>query len=96
MYLKDDLKGIVSVENGRYSELLDRFNESEEFVNARHQFEIEYAKVLGVFLLQHVASLKPDDIVVLDLVPYRVWAVVSAKARIIASAINQGLELKNK
>lgn len=96
MYLKGNLNNLVGIENSKYWDLLVKFDGSEEFINERHQFEIDYAKALGIFLLQNVASLKPDDIAVLDLVPYRVWARVSAKARIIASAINQGLEIKNK
>lgn len=80
-----------------YHKLLEKGNaESSELHSAelaRRNARNNYSTEISDYIIQNIGELTMKDVALLDYVPPRVWANVTAKARFIAQAIYQGIEL---
>lgn len=64
-----------------------QLNPCEATDRARRTHENEYATEISDLIINNVDTLKPQECAVLDLIPYTVWAKMTAKSRIIAQSV---------
>ena len=80
-----------------YHELVEKgsveTSELYKVESARRTARNNYSTEISDYIIQNIGELTMKDVALLDYVPPRVWANVTAKARLVAQAIYQGIEL---
>lgn len=81
----------------KYHQLLEEkttdSSELLEIETKRRNVRNKYSTEISDYIIQNISSLRTKDVAILDFVPPRVWANVTAKARLVAQAIYQGIDL---
>lgn len=74
----------------------DYYFHSEKSPHFRKDIEHTYATKISNLLIQNVDILTPECCFLLDLIPYRVWANMTAKSRLTAQMIVNNLEMTHR
>lgn len=96
----DKLKRLIENHNDQYQQFNDLVhsikNDNEKNSNdlkiatqQRWQFIHNYASFLNDFLWKHMQELTPEDLSVLDFVPYVVWNKMYEKSHIVVETIQK-------
>ena len=91
----DKLKRLIENHNEQYQQFNDLVhsikngNDLKIATQQRWQFIHDYANFLHGFLWDHMQELTPDDLSLLDLVPYIVWNKMTEKSHIVVETIQK-------
>lgn len=95
LQMYDKLKQLIENHNEQYQKFNDLVhstkndNDLKIATQQRWQFIHDYANFLHGFLWDHMQELTPDDLSLLDLVPYIVWNKMTEKSHIVVETIQK-------